>query len=356
MKRTITIISLLALVASGTTHAKVLKDLPTPFASTLPIELRLTQQEIAVEVPNNGAVASLAVGGILGALVGAAINKASVANAEKRVSEIRNQMIDYDFSKQFETSFREKAAFQALAPQHDIKVSKTTVWADITDRTAAQGKDILVVQPSYSLTNKFDEVNVRMSVVLIDREAKSNGKIKVKYRHSRNYAYTVVLQPGVKQSANAGAEDVAQMGKDQLVAMINDGIDGVIEIFNISLSAEGKAKLAKGGKSGQYAIGDKKVRGMLFAKNADNRDVFFQKGFNNFFVIGKAEPFLSATEKSVEIPVGANVEASQMTTPDIPAQPVSEAGVETMKTSAVDAGTQAVTVEQPAPAAIVEIK
>lgn len=310
MKRLISSITLIAFLFSSTAHAKTLKDLPTPFASTLPIELRLTQQEIAVEVPNNGAVASLAVGGILGALVGAAINKASVANSEKRVGEIRNQMIDYDFSKQFETAFREKAALQLLAPKYDIKVSKTTMWADITDKTATAGKDILVIQPSYALTNKFDEVIVRVSVILLDRQAKSNGKIKVKYSHSRNYAYTVILQPGVKQSANAGAEDVTQMGKDQLTAMIDDGIDGVIEVLNISLSAEGKAKLAKGGKSGQYVVGEKKVRGMVFAKNSDNRDVFFQKGLNNFFVIAKAEPFVPATQKTTAATIATSVDTS----------------------------------------------
>ncbi len=303
MKRIISTITLTAFLFSTVANAKTVSDLPTPFASTLPIELRLTQQEIAVEVPNNGAVASIAIGGILGALVGAAINKASVANAEKRVAEIRNQMIDYDFSKQFETEFREKAALQLLGPKYDLTVSKTTMFADITDKSAKAGKDILVVQPSYTLSNKFDEVNVRMSVMLVDREAKPNGKIKLRNNHVRNYTYTVLLQPGVKQSANAGAEAVEQMGKDQLVAMINNGIEGVIEVFNISLSAEGKAKLAKGGKSNQYMVGEKQVRGMLFAKNADGRDVFFQKGINNFFVIGKAESFVQAAQKTAEATV-----------------------------------------------------
>jgi len=307
MKRLISSITLSAFLFSNVASAAT-ADLPTPFASTLPIELRLTQQEIAVEVPNNGAVASLAVGGILGALVGAAINKASVANAEKRVAEIRNQMIDYDFSKQFESAFREKAALEYLGPKQEIKVSKNTLWAEISDKTAKPGKDILVINPSYSLSNKFDEVNVRMSVMLVDLEAKSNGKIKFKLKHSRNYAYSVLLQPGVRQSASAGAEDVALMGKDQLVAMINTGIDGIVEVFNISLSPEGKAKLAKGGKSAQYTVGEKRVRGMLFAKNGDGRDVFFQKGLNSFFVIGQPEAFTAAAAKTAEVAVQANAE------------------------------------------------
>lgn len=333
MKRLISTITLSAFLFSTAANAKIVSDLPTPFASTLPIELRLTQQEIAVEVPNNGAAASLAIGGIVGVLVGAAINKASVANAEKRVAEIRNQMIDYDFSKQFEAEFREKAALQLLGPKNDITVSRTTMWADMTDKTAKAGKDILVIQPSYSLSNKFDEVNVRMSVMLVDREVKSNGKIKLRYRHMRNYAYTVVLQPGVKQSANAGAEAVEQMGKDQLVAMINNGIGGVVEVFNISLSAEGKAKLAKGGKTTNYMVGEKKVRGMLFAKNADGRDVFFQKGFNNFFVIGKAESFDPAAQKVAETAVQANADvatqaAAAQAAPEAATQAASETSVE----------------------------
>lgn len=343
MKRIISSITLSAFMFSTVANAKIVSDLPTPFASTLPIELRLTQQEIAVEVPNNGAAASIAIGGVLGALVGAAINKASVANAEKRVAEIRNQMIDYDFSKQFETEFREKAALPLLGPKYDIQVSKTTMFADITDKTAKPGKDILVIQPSYSLSNKFDEVNVRMSVMLVDREAKANGKIKVRYNHMRNYAYTVLLQPGVRQSANAGAEAVEQMGKDQLVAMIDNGIEGVIEVFNISLSAEGKAKLAKGGKHAQYMVGEKKVRGMLFAKNADGRDVFFQKGFNNFFVIGKAEPFSPVAQKTAEAAVQADAGlATQAAAVQVAPETGTQAAPATVTQPAPPAGTQAV--------------
>jgi len=295
MKHLISIITLAAFLTTTTAHAKNPKDLPTPIVSSVPMELRIIQREIYVEVPNNGAGAAFLIGGVVGALAGAAINKATVAGAEKRVSEIRNQLIDYNFQKQFETAFREKANMQALHQNQEIKLLHTTYAADAGDKSASIGKNVLVVQPSYLINNKFDQVSVRIAVWLMDREIKSNGKIKTRITNMRNFKYVVLLDSNDKDSATETAKAVAELGTDKLVTIVDRSIDGAIELFNLSMTADVKAQLAKGGKIALYDVLGEQVRGTIIAKTSDSHDVFFQRGspqsingFNNFMSFSRS--------------------------------------------------------------------
>lgn len=295
MKHFISMLTLTAFLSATTAHAKNPKDLPTPIVSSVPMELRIIQQEIYVEVPNNGAGAAIVIGGVLGVLAGAAINKATVAGAEKRVADIRNQLIDYNFQQRFDAAFREKANLTSLHQNQEIKLFHTTYAADANDKTASIGKNVLVIQPSYLINNKFDQVSVRIAVWLMDREIKSNGKIKTTVTNMRNFKYVVLLDSNEKANKTETAKAVAELGTEQLVMMIDRSIDGAIELFNLSMTADVKAKLAKGGKVRLYEVLGEQVRGTIIAKTSASHDVFFQRGspqsingFNNFMSFSRS--------------------------------------------------------------------
>lgn len=301
MKRFFLVIAFIAAMNAPVVLAGNPKDFPTPLVSSSPAELRIIQQEIYVEVPNNGA----AVGGLLGVLV----NQATVSNAEKRVSDIRNLLIDYNFEKQFQSAFREKANMKALIGSQEVKLFKTTYAADAVDKSAAIGKNILVIQPSYMINHKFDEISVRITVWLMDREVKSNGKIKTNIAHVRNYKYVVLLDSSNKKntSLNENAQTAAKMGKEQFVTIINGGIDGAIDLLNQSLTQEVKAQLEDGGKIGIYDVLGEQVRATIIGKTANGQPVFYQRGtiqslngMNNFMTFSKSTDFgINADENSL---------------------------------------------------------
>ena len=90
------VIGLALLCLGQNVFAAKQEPLPLPLEPQLSVELILGQQEMAVDVPDSSA--ATAQFGLIGALVGSAIENAQVQNAEKRVvdrlqfqREVRNR-------------------------------------------------------------------------------------------------------------------------------------------------------------------------------------------------------------------------------------------------------------------------
>jgi ribosomal protein S30 len=270
-------------------NAKAMKEMPVPVPSQHPIELRLVQQEMAVEIPNYGAAPAAVVGGLLGALVGAAINSASVANAEKRVASLRNELVDYNFNSQFEKAFREKFNASLLSSNTQVATFTTPLWNDVSEKKAVIGQKIIAIQPGYAMSTKFDELNVTINMTVADRIQKPNGKIKVDNYYTRVYQYTTVLTED-KQRASAGAQAATELGGKVVSNVIDHSIHELLDMMAVSLTPEiaGKTKKSARPKLKNYSLYERNFKAAEVGKTSAGQPLFFQRAiFDKFLVMEK---------------------------------------------------------------------
>lgn len=297
--RAITLCLALGLVSTALAKQK---PLPMPLAQELPVEVVLNQQELAVEVPDNSGMATQF--GLLGALIGSAIESAQVANAEKRVVDIRNLLIDYQFDKQFEKSIRAKLASEGLSPHPEIVVMPTpwdSVKASQANEQSRQG--ILVVAPRYIMWNTFETMRVRMTVMLVDRERKPNGKVKERVRLLKTYTenFSISHLPG--SYADQDAERWKSLGKDQLSALLDEGIDQITDMLVYDFSPAGRAESERKVKREKASLSGLTYPGRELRSGKDW--VWVRTGWSQYSVINSYHPISS--QNSVPItPSAAN--------------------------------------------------
>lgn len=239
LKRTIMAAVLACLSIQGVQAKSAV--LPMPIAQRLPVDIVLPQEEIAVTVPPNPAGAF----GLVGALVGVAISQAQVANGEKRVAEIRNMLIDYPFNDRFEQTLRAKLPSPGISPDPVFTVRKR-LWETLSaEQRGDFAADALVLTPSYALTNTFESMTVALSVGMVHRRVKPNGKPDVDVGFARNYSLRIPMDKIVGSTADEDAKRWIGMGKPALHALLDRATQQVTDMLVYDLSAEGRAEAAK---------------------------------------------------------------------------------------------------------------
>lgn len=243
MKKFVTSLVLAVFIAGQPAIARAPVHLPQPVAPVLPIEVRLVQQEIRVQVQNNGGMAALAIGGVLGALAGAAINNAAANKAEGRVVDLRNALVDYDFNARFEQALR-GVDLSPLSADPQLRFLATGYAADYEAGLVRPEERVLVVTPDYYVTNDFETMAVALNVMLVSRKANSRGKVKERIeKYWRTYSWTFRL-PAVRGSnAEEDAGRLAALGEERLVAMLDRGLAEVVGMFAYDLTAEARAEI-----------------------------------------------------------------------------------------------------------------
>lgn len=255
--------------------AAKIETLPMPIAPELPVEIVLHQQEIGVTVPPNAGVAF----GLIGALVGSAINNAQVANGEKRVAEIRNLLVDYRFNEQMEKALRAKLVNAGISPQPVITVRESPWEAVAATQAATTAADVFVITPSYTLSNNFEAMSVSLNAQMVHREIKANGKPKVRARFGRNYVFNIPMQKVDGSNADEDAKRWIALGKPGLQTLVDRGIAQVTDMLVYDFSSEGRAESAKKVSGGEKAS----LNGRSFAGRqlrADSESVWTRIGNN----------------------------------------------------------------------------
>jgi hypothetical protein len=249
--------ALSALVLSQAAAAKA------PVAQARDIELVLTQQELAVDVPNTGGAVAAGVGGLLGALVGAAINNAQVANGEKRVAEMRNQLIDYRFNQRFEQALTAKLAAANLPEAAKLEVVTSVRGADELKAAGAVPRNyVLVLTPRYAITSNFEDLSVTVGALWVDRTLNAKGKVKQKFVLSRSYAVRFPMQEIAGSGATEDAQRWVALGGTELAAMLDKGIDEVTAMVVYDLTPAGLAE-SQGKEWTNLQLAGKPRRGRL---------------------------------------------------------------------------------------------
>lgn len=215
------------------------KPLPMPLAPELPVEIVMNQHELAVDVPET-ASAMGAQFGLIGALIGSAVQNSQVKKAEERAAPIRDQLLAYRFNGNVEAALRARLASEGVSPHPVIKVMQTP-WdaADAVQNKQDMPLHAMVITPRYSVDAGFGTLSVAMQAQLVDRTVKPNGKVKTRILFSRNYAFRFPLMGALGED---NPQRWAGLGAAGLAALLDQGINQSVDMLVYDFSPAGRAE------------------------------------------------------------------------------------------------------------------
>lgn len=232
-------VSIFAALFAVSAHAAKPLTQPMPLGENLAVEVVLNQQEVGVDVSATNAMA--AGGGLLGALIVAGVDNARTKNAEERIVPIRDLLIAYKFNDAFERELRAKLPSEGISTTPVFVVQNTSLGAIDAQNNHQSASRAFVLTPRYAFDNRFDQMTVRITAQMIERQPKSNGKTKVAIGFSRAYTF----QFSLPETSDKPEENVAAwtaFGGDALVAMLDEGVRQSIDMLVFDFSAEGRAQ------------------------------------------------------------------------------------------------------------------
>lgn len=235
----------------------------------LSVEIVLNQQELQVDVPDSSAVASQF--GLLGALIGMAVDNAKVKNAEQRIAAIRDEMVGYNFNEKFEAAARAAIATPGISPNPQIRIVKSAWDSSLNDvkPRPAQELTALIVTPRYSISNNFEQISLSMHVNYVSRVLKPNGKVKQSIIFTRLYRYNIPMDAISGSQATEDSNRWAALGKEQLTALADQSIKQVTDMLAFDFSSEGRALSEQSNKGIKVKFKGKEYAGKLVRQGDD---------------------------------------------------------------------------------------
>ena len=212
-------------------------ELPMPLAEQLQVEVVESQQEIAVSVP----ATAQAVGaqfGLIGALIGSAVQNSQVKKAEESVVPMRDLLVGYPFNQKMLESLRAKLATDGISLQPVVTVMPTVWEAHDAQQSAQLPPHALVLRPSFAVDNQFNQMTVGVMAQLVERSLKSNGKVKVVPRFTRQYTYQFPLQGPRSEDP---VQDWLALGTAGLTQVLDRGIQQATDMLVNDFTAESRA-------------------------------------------------------------------------------------------------------------------
>lgn len=214
--------------------------LPMPLAPELPVEVVLNQHELAVEVPATANAVGMQFG-LIGALIGSAVQNAQVKKAEERVIPLRNALLDYHFNERVEAELRAKLASEGLSPNPVVKVMATP-WdaADAQQNKQDMPLHAMVIVPHYAIDSGFAAMTVSLNTSIVDRTVKPNGKVKTKILFTRSYTMHLPLAGPISEEENP--QRWSGMGAARLGAVLDQAVMQATDMLVYDFSAAGRAE------------------------------------------------------------------------------------------------------------------
>lgn len=287
---------LLFLAANVATGAAAADDWKREPGEALPIELRLDQEQVGVDVALGSVIqswvdpslpdvidvpvmvpAGTSPGAVLGAglvvnLAVSAIDQVNLASARRRVAPLGALVADYPLRERFEREFREQVDLDKLGLRADLKVFQSSIHQDFREHTLAAGEGILAIRPSVQFCGNFNCVKVRVWGLFTDREAKKDGSVRVGHPRKGSFVewnqalprvHTQGGRRGDPMDADAAAAAMVALGREELFAAIDHGIHEAMKRFAADISAEGRAERAKSTHFDNYEVLGMQLRGQL---------------------------------------------------------------------------------------------
>ncbi len=235
------------------------QTLPMPIAQDLPVEIVVTQQELAVDVSDVAGAVGVQFG-LIGALIGSAIENEQAKKAEAAVVPLRDMLVEYRFDEKLEQALRSKLVSDGISRNPSFTVLKSPWEAVDAQNSQHVPMQALVIVPRYAIDSGMNQLSVQLSVSFVDREIKSNGKIKAKATFSRTYMFHLPLEK------EAGVANIARwqaFGKDRFAALLDEGIAQTTDMLVYDMSAQGRAEWPMHAKSQSVAVKDQNFAGVM---------------------------------------------------------------------------------------------
>jgi hypothetical protein len=328
------------------------KPLPMPLAQELAVEVVMGQHELAVDVPATASAMGMQFG-LVGAIIGSAVQNSQVKKAEERIVPIRDQLLAYRFDERVEAVLRARLASEGLSPNPSINVMQSP-W-DAAD-AQRNGQDMplhaMVLTPRYSMDTGFGTLSVSLMTQVVDRTIKPNGKVKTKYRFTRTYAFRYPLM-------GAAGEDNPQrwagMGSQRLAELLDEGITQAVDMLVHDFSPAGRGEWAQKIKRQSTTVKGMSFPGLAVRQTPDwawvrtgnAMAIATLQGYQPIdFAAASATPVVAA-EAATQTAAAAPVTTAMATGAATPADPMIAATAEQTDLSA-----QAVSAESSSTAAV----
>jgi len=228
---------LFALSLSSPSFAAKPISLPMPLAEELQVEMVESQQEIAVVVPTTATDVGMQYG-LIGLLIGSAIQNSQVKNAEEKIVPLRNLLLEYPFNQKMAAALRAKLAAEGISPSPVLTVMATPWEAHDAQQSATLPLQAMVLVPGYAMDNGFSQMTVSLRASVVDRAVRRDGKVKTAARFSRLYSFHYPLQGARSEDE---VQDWIKFGTDGIAQLLDQGIDQVTDMLVQDFSAEGRA-------------------------------------------------------------------------------------------------------------------
>ena len=229
-------------------------DLPMPLAQEMAVEIIESQPEAFVAVPATASEMGTPAG-LVGIMIDEAVRNSRVKKGEKRVTPLRDLLVDYRFNQKMQASLRAKLPSEGISPHPLVTVLPTTWDAEEALQSSKLPPYALQLVPAYAFDNKFTQMTVSLQAQVLDRSVKANGEVKVVPRFSRTYVFQYLLQGA--RSADP-VQDWAAIGAAGLAGLLDRGIEQTSEMVVHDFSAEGRAAWkAKSKPQPIYVVGTK---------------------------------------------------------------------------------------------------
>ncbi len=236
---------------------------PKPIAPQLQVEVVQAQQEIAIDVPTTASNVGMQFG-LIGALVGSAIQHSQAQGAEQRVTAVRDALVGYDFNARLEQALRVKLVSDAISPEPQFTLLTPVA---VAERTAARSEipaQALVLVPRYSFDYEMSKLTVRIDATLENRERKGNGKYKFRSQFKHAYAFSFPIANPAKT-----AQPWLDQGRAGLAALLDQGVAQVTDMIAYDFSDAGRAEWDRDNRKQFARVKDRGYPGLPIRQEAD---------------------------------------------------------------------------------------
>jgi len=272
------LVSLIALGGCATAAHAPLPSMARDKISSTDVVLPIRQSEIYVFVPNSQ-VAAATGGGLLFALVDAAIDSARTSKAEDAVKPLRDALVGFNFDEALQGEVKKSLSEVPWMHVADVRVIKE-VTSDSMDRALTDSRSgaVLFAEPDYHLSNEGDLLVLKVKVSLFPNDDalralsqnKSNSGAKTAperalYRNTLTFSTGVSGSTGDRDanmkvwSADSGAAVRVALNKGaaKLAVMLAEDLQQVAEEMSGTAGAKGTMpSVVVDGVSGQIVRND----------------------------------------------------------------------------------------------------
>jgi hypothetical protein len=226
------LLAALALLSLSPAFAK--EQVPFHLGTTLPIDIVLTQTQLAVELPDQGAGRLDVTDALAWVIVDAQLDR-----ARQRALPLRDVLSSYDFGGSLEKALRARLPADGLATAPEIAAVHGARFSQAPEGGA------LLLYPTLVASRNFERITVRMTAIYLYRTVDKKGRESRNARFGRDYSYALVLPHASGNSASEDAKRWAGLGAAELTALLDKAAGEVVEMLAYDFSPAGRLEFEK---------------------------------------------------------------------------------------------------------------